>query len=384
MLATVARLSFLQVRILDRYILREWAKVFGLCLLGFGGLILISHCYNWIPDFQRWGSSLGVIAEFLAMLMVGSIPMLLPISLLISVIFTLGAMNRNQELAAIRAAGVGMWRITAPLWAAGAGCAMLLMLLNAFWIPDALERQRQIIEVAQFDAIRAQGKAPLPSGETGLVSFENTKTHRLWLISRMGFTTGQAYEVDVHVFDDLGRETRCISARFAEFKQVAGQWRWTFRQGRDLRFDPKSGSLLAQPPFTELTPGFDEDPEVMLFATRDPDMLSLREVGRFVELAGQNPTGHNAAYAMRYHAILSAPAICFVVIAVAIPFAVVGGRVSPMVGVAKTFGLFLAFYFLTAFCSAFGDNGAIPPVVAAWLPTVLTACWAIPKLRSVN
>ena len=87
------------MRILDRYLLREWAKVFGLCLLGFGGLILISHCYNWIPDFQRWGSPFGTIVEYLALLMVGSIPMLMPISLLISVIFTLGALNRNQELA---------------------------------------------------------------------------------------------------------------------------------------------------------------------------------------------------------------------------------------------------------------------------------------------
>jgi len=378
-------LSFRSVRILDRYILREWAKVFGLCLLGFAGLILVSHCYNWIPDFQRWGSSFGTTAEFLLMLTVGSVPMLLPISLLISVIFTLGAMNRNQELAAIRAAGVGMWRVTAPLWAAGAACAFILMMLNATWIPDALERQREILEKAQFDAIRAQGKAALPTGETGLVSFENSKERRLWLISRMGFATGQAFEVDVRVFDAQGRETRCLTARFAEFQRVGGRWRWVFRQGRDLRFDPATGSLLAQPAFKELSPPeFDEDPEVMLLATREPERLSLREVARFVEQAGPNATGANAAYAMRYHAILSAPAICFVVIAVAIPFAVVGGRVSPMVGVAKTFGLFLAFYFLTAFCSAFGDNGAIPPVVAAWLPAALTACWAIPKLRAVN
>ena len=55
-----------------------------------------------------------------------------------------------------------------------------------------------------------------------------------------------------------------------------------------------------------------------------------------------------------------------------------------MVGVAKTFGLFLAFYLLTSFCSAFGDNGAIPPMLAAWLPTVLVAAWAVPKLRAVN
>jgi lipopolysaccharide export LptBFGC system permease protein LptF len=55
-----------------------------------------------------------------------------------------------------------------------------------------------------------------------------------------------------------------------------------------------------------------------------------------------------------------------------------------MVGVAKSFALFLAFFFLSSICSAFGENGALPPLVAAWLPTVITAFWAIPKLKSVN
>jgi lipopolysaccharide export LptBFGC system permease protein LptF len=55
-----------------------------------------------------------------------------------------------------------------------------------------------------------------------------------------------------------------------------------------------------------------------------------------------------------------------------------------MVGVAQTFGLFLAFYFLTSFCAAFGESGALPPMVAAWIPAAVTAAWAFPKLRSVN
>jgi lipopolysaccharide export LptBFGC system permease protein LptF len=55
-----------------------------------------------------------------------------------------------------------------------------------------------------------------------------------------------------------------------------------------------------------------------------------------------------------------------------------------MVGVAKVFGLFLLFYFISAICNAFGDSGALPPVAAAWLPVALTILWITPKLRAVN
>ncbi|MEY3830155.1 MAG: hypothetical protein RL636_1856 [Verrucomicrobiota bacterium] len=377
-------LSSGQVRILDRYILREWAKVFALCMASFCGLLLVSDGYNWIPDFLGWGSSAWTIATYLASGLVAKVSVLIPVSLLVSTVFVLSAMNRNQELAAARAAGIGMWRLTAPLWWVAVALAAVTALLNAVWVPDALETQRNLVERERFNYIRAKGDTAVPISQGEFVSFQNPKSGRFWLISRLGLNSGQAYEVFVYSFDSSNRLLRCIAARTAEFKKVDGVWKWTFRDGRDQRYDPLAG-MLAQPHFETLTPaGYDDDPEVMLFARRNPEDLSLREVTRYVDQAGVATSGRGAAYAMRYHSILSSPAICFVVIAVAIPFAVVGGRINPMVGVAKTFGLFLAFFFLSSICSAFGVSGALNPVVAAWLPTALTAAWAIPKLRSVN
>jgi len=353
-------------------------------MASFCGLLLVSEGYNWIPDFLGWGSSTWTIVTYLACSLVAKVSVLLPVSLLVSTVFVLSSMNRNQELAAARAAGIGMWRLTAPLWWVAVVFAGVTALLNAVWVPDALETQRNLVERERFQYIRSKGEKVVPIGQGEFVSFQNPKAGRLWLISRLGVGSGEAYELFVYTFDSRQRLLRCIAARSAEFKKVDGSWTWTFRDGRDQRYDP-AGGMVAQPHFDVLTPaGYDEDPEVMLFARRDPEDLSLREVGRYVEQTGAAASGRGAAYAMRYHSILSSPAICFVVIAVAIPFAVVGGRINPMVGVAKTFGLFLAFFFLSSLCSAFGVSGALYPVVAAWLPTALTAAWAIPKLRSVN
>lgn len=373
------------VRILDRYLLSEWAKVFTLCLLALGGIQLLSVLYNYAPDFLAWDSDALTVVEFLMLRSLGGVHLLVPISLLISVIYVLGSFNRNAELAAIRAAGVGVWRLTAPLWAAGGGLALMLALAGAFWVPDAMEAERELLEREQFRALRAQGGAAATGGQAEFVSFENARARRLWLIARLGVTAGQAFEVTVHSFDASGRETRTVTARFAEFRQSGGRWRWTFREGRDMRFDPSTGSLVAQPRFAVLSPEeFDEDPEVMVLATKDPDRLSFREVSRYVDHAGDRGSGHQSAYVMRYHTILSAPAVCLVVIAVAIPFSVTGGRVSPMVGVAKTFGLFLGFYFLSSVCRAYGESGALPPVLAAWLPAAAITFWAVPRLRAVD
>ena len=386
LLAGRGLVSFWTVRILDRYIVAEWAKVFALAMLSFMGLLLLSDGYNRIPEFLALDAPVGTIVAFLSLGLVKSLPLLIPVSLLVSVIFVLATMNRNQEISAARAAGIGMGRLTAPLWVVGGFLAGLVALLNAVLVPDALEAQNALQEEAQFIALKSKSGATIPKGQASSVSYENTKARRLWLISNLGLSTGQAFEVIVHSFEEKNREIRCVTARFAEFsKQSDGRWRWTFRDGRDMRFDSATGSLMAQPRFKELSlPDYDDDPEVMFYTTKDPDKLSLREVSRFVDQAGFNPGGQNAAYAMRYHAILSTPVICLIVIAVAIPFSVRAGRINPMVGVAQTFGLFLGFYFLTAFCSAFGESGALPPMIAAWIPATLAALWVIPKLRSVN
>ena len=373
------------VRILDRYILQEWAKVFALCLASFTGLLLISEAYNWIPEFISWGSSTGSILAYLGCSVVIRVSMIVPISLLVSTVFVLSAMNRNQELAAARAAGIGMGRITAPLWWMAGVMAGILILLNAIWVPDALEAQSRILEREQFAALHTKGSAVVATAQADYVSFQNAKAHRFWLMTRLGLNAGQAFEISVDTFDKQGKRLRSIKADFADFQKVNGRYQWTFREGRDLKFNPVDGTLISQPRFKELVISeYDEDPEVMLLARQDPEVLSFREVARYVDQAGAGAPGKNAAYAMRYHTILAAPAICFVVVAVAIPFSVIGGRISPMVGVAKTFGLFLAFFFASSVCSALGVAGTLPPVVAAWLPTVVTALWAIPKLKSVN
>ena len=251
------------MRLLDRYILAEWAKVFALALLSFVGIMLLSDGYNRIPEFLDLGAGWGTIIVFLLLGLVRNLSLLIPISLLISVIFVLATMNRNQEISAARAAGIGMGRLTAPLWAVGGLLAGLLALLNAVIVPDALETMNALQEEAQFAALKAKGGNAIPRGQASSVSFENSKARRLWLISNLGLSTGQAFEVVVHAFDANQREVRRISARFAEFRKTSQGWRWTFREGRDLRFDPATGSLMAQPRFQELTPDFNDDPEVM-------------------------------------------------------------------------------------------------------------------------
>ena len=84
-----------------------------------------------------------------------------------------------------------------------------------------------------------------------------------------------------------------------------------------------------------------------------------------------------AEYEVYYNSILASPFCCLIVVGIAIPFAVSGVRVNPMVGVSKSIGLFAAYYLLTNIFNMLGAGMWLPPVVAAWAPNVLMLAYAI-------
>ena len=79
-----------------------------MALLSFVGLMLLSDGYNRIPEFLDLGAGWGTIIAYLLLGLVRNLSLLIPISLLISVIFVLATMNRTHEISAARAAGIAV------------------------------------------------------------------------------------------------------------------------------------------------------------------------------------------------------------------------------------------------------------------------------------
>jgi lipopolysaccharide export system permease protein len=89
-------------------------------------------------------------------------------------------------------------------------------------------------------------------------------------------------------------------------------------------------------------------------------------------------------YAVRYYGLIADVLGPLIVIAIAIPFAVSGVRVNPVVGVSKSIGLFFLFYVFTTVATSLATKGIVSPLAAAWLPNggmALIAIWLFARLR---
>ncbi len=370
--------------LLDRYILKEWLKVFGMALGAMIGLLVIGQIYDSMPDFIQWKTPAGQVLPYYLWQVPVLMPIVLPVATLVSMLFLLGHLHKNQELTAMRAAGLSVWRITRTLWAGGiAGTAMLLT-LNAVVIPPATEAVRTIRENARFESERRTAGKDTKADAKFSVFFENGRDRRRWRIGALGAYTGQSSAVQVYERDNAGALTRQTFAEYGRYD--AAQGFWIFENGREITYEDEGRAITApQTAFkTKAFPKFTEKPLHMLLMTKKPGDLSLGEISTLLSISGDISSAKSAALAVRFHSILAGPFSCLVVVGLAIPFAVSGVRTNPMVGVSKAIGVFVLYYMFDRVGYALGAQQIVPVVLAAWIPNLIALAYALRLCRRVN
>lgn len=354
--------------LIDRHILREWLGILGLVLAATLGLLVMHALYDDLEDLLRLGAGAGEVAAYCLVKTPGFLATLLPLCLLVSVLYALGKLHHANEITAMRAAGLGLARITRSVWVAGACFCALVWWLNSTVVPWSVEETRRFWEELQVRQDLAGKRADLVAARTA-VTFENAADRRLWFINRYSQFTGRAYGVTISERDQEGREiTRWLAAEGWRDPANGG---WTLRDGRELSFDPVSGEVLKPAAFREKKIArFDEDPALMQVYDAKPDALSLFELRRVIAHHRETGSPKLRAYELRLASLLAESVMPLVIIAFAVPFAVAGVRVNPAVGVTKALGLFVVYFIAMRIGLVLGGRGALSPAVAAVLPHV--------------
>jgi lipopolysaccharide export system permease protein len=369
----------------DRHLLREWLHILGLVLAAMCGLLVVSVMYDDFQSLRELGARGSMFWRYLITRMPSFLSVVLPVALLVSLLYALGKLHRSNELTAMRAAGVGFGRMTAPIWIVGLLCCALSWWLNTSVVPWSVEESRAMRDALQLRQESAKELTPDRVGAVYSVAFDNPLARRMWFLNRYSKHTQHGYGVTVSQLDAARREIARITAAEAWYDPKRNGW--VFAKGRDLTFDPVSGENTGSTPFEgdqKFVPSYHERPELMLLIDRKPSSLSLWELRRLVDYLEIERSPKLAAYAVRYYGLIADVMGPLLVIAMAIPFAVSGVRVNPAVGVSKSLGLFFLYYIFENFSTTLATRGVMDPMIAAWIPNAAMAVlagWLFVRLR---
>ena len=133
------------MRLLDRYLLRELFTPLGYCLGGIPDFwAFVLTVFNAMQEQDR-KLSLTDIMQYAAAITPEFLASALPVALLLALLYTLANHARYNEITAMRAAGISLWRICAPYFAVGVVASFALFALNEFLVPRSTEWANQIL-----------------------------------------------------------------------------------------------------------------------------------------------------------------------------------------------------------------------------------------------
>jgi lipopolysaccharide export system permease protein len=340
----------------------------ALLLAATTGVLMMTALYDNFRELIQLGAGAGDILLYYATLMPSYLSIVLPLSMLLSLLFVLTKLHRNNELTAVRAAGLNIFATTRSLWMAGLVLCGVSLLLNSRVVPWSVEASRSLLESFQYRAEATKA----PGGTLGLVSgvaFDNQRQNRMWFINRYSRFTETAYGVTVSELDRQRREKTRLVAREGRYDAIRRIW--TFTDGREMWFDPESGEQMRSVAFaTKTIPHYNEDPSLMLLIDRKPIELSFNELRRITDYFSSEDNPKFLRYEVRYYGLLFDTIGPLIILAIAIPFAASGVRVSPAVGVSKSIGLFFVYFILSGIATPLGGSGILDPAWAAIMPNL--------------
>lgn len=375
------------MRLLDRYLLRELLAPFGYCLGGFFIFWISSDLFNEIGEFKAAKMHPRDILEYYVVKAPELLATVLPLALLLALLYALTQHARNNEITAIRAAGVSLWRLALPYLAVGFVASITLFAINEYLVPDADDRA---------ELIKSRRVHPTDAGYHSHIvknlGFVNTRDGRNWAIKALDTETmTMTSPVIVSSLKD-GSPVWFYASRAIRTNET-----WVFFDAREYRTDPATNNTAPIPTIQEpvlARPDLTETPEEIrseVFISQRETLkrrynadIPLADIRSYLRLHPDLPAAKRHWLDTRLHSRIAGPWSCLVVVLIALPFGAASGRRNVFAGVAGSIIICLVYFALSELSQAVGSSGHIPAWLAGWLPNIvftLLAVWLTGRVR---
>ena len=349
-------------RLLDLYILRRFLSYFALLMGAFVFLFETFTFFELLDDIARNKVPFLVVVDYFRYLAPYLMYNLAPLGALVAVLVTLGIMSKNNEIVAIKASGISLYRLAVPLLLAGLGLTVTLVVLDDIYLPYANQRQDALHNLIK-------GRPPQTYTQPQRWIFgENDKIYNYDLFdpNQKLFGGLTVLEIDTNDFQ-LRRRIFASRARWSESQKVwilEGGWVRDFANGTISRYE-------RLPPVTSL-PELTEPPTYFNREVRQAFQMSWRELRVYID--GLHRAGFDVSnLTVQWHRKLAFPLMAPVIMLLAIPFAFFVGTRGALGGVALGVAIGIAYWSLAELLQALGGVGQLPPVLAAWSPDIIFA-----------
>ncbi|NMB01111.1 MAG: YjgP/YjgQ family permease [Firmicutes bacterium] len=344
------------MKIVDRYMTREFIAPFVFCVSGFT-VVLLSGLLFQLTDLIFVNEvAVFTVGRMLLYRIPATAVMTLPIATLFATLLAVGRLVQDNEMTVLRGSGISFPRLITPILVLGMVISGLTFAASEHIVPLANQKFENILRQIIF----SEG---VPIVEENV--FFHGGDDRYFYIGEVQTKTNElkkilVYELDTYNFPSI------ISAKTGIFQEHT----WVLFDGVYQELD-EEGFVQFESRFQRMEIVTEQEGEIYLGNQRSVDEMSRKELGEYIERF-QRGGLKVRSFVVDYHMKLSLPMASFVFALFAAPLALMG-KGGRSYGIIVSIVVLLCYYVAISVSRSLGINEVLSPLLAAWLVNVLFA-----------
>lgn len=348
------------MKLLDRYVLHTFFFPWLYCLFGFVFLTTILDLFETLDKFVEAERGVGFILRYYMYYLPTMWVYIAPVTLLLAMLWALYSLTRSNEIIAMRASGISLYRILLPYFLFGLVCTGFTAFVIEYLAPPSW----QWIQTAQDDLKNPDRDPSILSSD---VKYLDPGSNRSWSIGTL-YKDGTMDDVDLTIMTADRELKERVSAESAKLEDGF----WIFYNAQTQKY--RGGDApIGDTEFSErrLMTGLTETPDQIYLESKEEEWMSAREMRAYLKTRDSVSSRTEQRMATQIQLMAAQPWICLVVTLMAVPFGTQTARKGVFAGMVYCIGLFFGLYFMTLLFKAFGQGGFVSPIVAGWTPILL-------------
>jgi LPS export ABC transporter permease LptF/LPS export ABC transporter permease LptG len=352
--------------LVDVYLLQQFFYYFIVLLATFVLIFDAFTLFDLLGDISKNHVSVTVVLNYFRFLIPFMVYSLAPLAILVSTLVTLAVLAKNNEVIALKASGISLYRLILPLTLSGFIIAVGMFSLGESYLPYANQRQ---------DALRNEIK-----GKPAQTYFQPTrqwifgegeKIYNYELFDPVSNLFGglNVFELDPATFQVHRRVFASRASWDTEEKTwiLTGGWVRDFDAGRVVRYTPFKAFSL---------PELVEPPSYFRREVLQSDQMNWRQLGSYIASLGQ--AGFDTSrLTVQWHEKFAFPLIAAIIVFLGAPFAFLTGTRGAIGGLAVAVGIGIVYRAAAALLESMGTAGLLPPLLAGWAPDAIFGFLAV-------
>lgn len=351
------------VQIIHKYIIQEVLKYLAIVLIMVVGIYIVVDFFEKIDDFLEAGLPFSKALIFFAYKTPFIIAQITPVGLLLAVLVVFGLMNKNNEILALKSAGVSIYYLLKPMIVMGLLMSFLMFFLSEVVVPLTVGRANHIWlkEVRKEAAVLSREKNIWMKGNRAIIHIKHYDPQ-----------IPAIYGITLNYFDGEFRLVRRVDAPKGVYQQ--GQW---------VLYDIMEQNLISQQGnytvefYPERVEKLEFVPEDLKRVAKKSEEMSFKELYAYIrriESEGYDATSQR----VDLYAKFAFPFVCLLLSMVGTGIAI-RGKLKEGLPVSIVYGLGVAFLYWVfySFSVSLGRGEMLPPLLAVWAANFVFLCLGV-------